>query len=359
MKKCVILATSSTPSGPIKGSVALANGLADMDVQVTLIFLRLGKGVNSIIDSKVNVINLGFTSNFFMPLMIFKVGKIIAKIKSADNLKLPIISSCFSADFVNFFSTHSVMKVSSIRGDLEANYSMDNRYLGKLISKFHYFIIRNFDLAFALNKEMKKILIKKNIRNISLVPNFLNERDLIPFKKISEMSSNTNLIFVGTLSKRKKPQLLIKTVAQLNEKGYSFKLKIIGTGPLFNELSSLINSLDDKGIELLGFHSDPMTYLKEADILVLPSVSEGTPRAVMEALFIGVPCIMRNLETNDNLVTDGVNGVLFEKDIDLENAILKAVKLKPGINKNVNLLDASFSQNKCSKNIITEINSFL
>jgi glycosyltransferase involved in cell wall biosynthesis len=359
LKKCIIIIPNLIPSGPVKGSVALANGLSDLGVSVTLIALRSGPGAESEIDSKVNVVNLGFSSNFFIPIMVWHVKKIVAKLQSKANTKLPIISSCFSADLVNFFCGRSAFCVSYIRGDLDVNYAMDNRYLGKHISKIHYFIVKNFDLVFALNQDMKNMLIKKNFNKVFLIPNFLNERDLIPYKKNSETTTAINLIFVGNLITRKKPDLLIKAVAELNKKGHEFKLKIIGGGPLFQNLDNLIYRLGDKNIELVGFCNNPMIYLRDADIFVLPSVSEGTPRAVMEALFIGVPCVMRNLHTNDNLVINGNNGVLFEEDKDLKDAILKAVELKLRHRKNVNLLDTSFSQNICCKNILTEINSFI
>lgn len=359
LKRCIILIPSLIPSGPVKGALALANGLAQLGVSVILISLRSGTGINSLVDSKVNLINLGYTSNLSIFFMIRRIRHIISKSRIKEQSKMPIISSCFSADFVNLFCQKSTLRISSIRGDLEVNYSMDNRYFGKLIAKIHYFIVKNFDLSFALNKEMKSALIKKNFKKVVLVPNFLNERDLIPYQKKKENSSNINLIFVGSLSERKKPHLLIDTVAKLNRKGYSFNLKIIGSGPLYKNLFNLIDELNDKKIELLGFCERPMTYLKEADIFILPSVSEGTPRAVMEALFIGLPCIMRNLGTNDNLVVEGINGAIFEKDKDLEDAILRTADLRLRLNKNKNLLDSSFSQLECSRTIMEEIELFL
>ncbi|MDC1329592.1 glycosyltransferase [Pseudomonadales bacterium] len=357
MDKCIILIPSLNPSGPIKGAVGLANGLSDLGVCVTLVALRSGPGANSKIDAKVNVFDLGFSSNLSVLSMIKAVKRIVSQLRTEEQPKLAVISMCFSADVVNFFSHGATLRISSVRGDLAVNYSMDNKYTGKLVSNLHYFMLKYFDLTFAMNEEMMNLLVKKKFQKVSLVPNFLNERDLIAYRKQSAEKVNDNVIFVGSLSDRKKPHLVIEAVAGLNKKGYSIGLKVLGIGPLFKDLSTLVTRLDDERIELIGFCNNPMIYLKAADIFVLPSLSEGTPRAVMEALYVGVPCVLRNLGTNDNLVVDGVNGVLFEKDHELESAILKAIELQAGLNGGESLLGTTFSQVQCSKNVLAEIES--
>jgi glycosyltransferase involved in cell wall biosynthesis len=62
-------------------------------------------------------------------------------------------------------------------------------------------------------------------------------------------------------------------------------------------------------------------------VFVLPSLSEGAPRAALEALFLGVPCVLRNVDGNACLVSSGVNGVLFQTDDQLLEAIKGAVVL--------------------------------
>jgi glycosyltransferase involved in cell wall biosynthesis len=357
LEKCIILIPSLNPSGPIKGAVGLANGLSDLGVSVTLVALRSGPGANSKIDAKVNVFDLGFSSNLSILSMIKSVKRISSQLQTEEKPKLAVISMCFSADVVNFFSHGAILRISSVRGDLAVNYSMDNKYTGKLVSNLHYFMLKYFDLTFAMNEEMMNLLVNKKIRKVSLVPNFLNERDFIPYRKLSDAKVNHNVIFVGGLSERKKPHLVIEAVAGLNKKGYSISLKVLGMGPLFKDLSTLVTRLDDERIQLIGFCNEPMVYLEQADVFVLPSLSEGTPRAVMEALYVGVPCVLRNLGTNDNLVVDGVNGVLFEKDDELEKAIVQAIELQVGLNGDASLLGASFSQIQCSKNILAEIES--
>jgi glycosyltransferase involved in cell wall biosynthesis len=70
-----------------------------------------------------------------------------------------------------------------------------------------------------------------------------------------------------------------------------------------------------------GHLSAPYQLLAQADTLVLPSSSEGVSRASLEALHLGVPCILRYIDGNAELIHSGVNGALFKRDEKLSNAM--------------------------------------
>ena len=190
-----------------------------------------------------------------------------------------------------------------------------------------------------------------------LIVRLSTRQQLIMRKNIHKDDGRHHMVFVGSLSTRKQPQLVIEAVAKLNRLGHSLSLNVLGGGPLYQELVSLIADLSDDHIKLIGFCESPLSYVAEADILVLPSLSEGIPRAVMEALFIGIPCVVRNLQTNDNLVIEGVNGILFEKDHEIEGAILEAIELKRKVVDGRRLLGKSFSQKYCCERVLEEVRS--
>ena len=76
---------------------------------------------------------------------------------------------------------------------------------------------------------------------------------------------------------------------------------------------------------IVNFHGeleDPFSLLSEADTFVLPSLSEGTSRSSMEALFLGVPCILRDIDGNSELIQDGINGALFQNEKDIAQAMI-------------------------------------
>ena len=61
--------------------------------------------------------------------------------------------------------------------------------------------------------------------------------------------------------------------------------------------------------------------------LVLPSASEGISRAALEALYLGVPCVLRDVDGNRELIRPGHNGALFKKNEELASAILAALAI--------------------------------
>ncbi len=345
MKNIIVIVPSLSPTGPIKGAIGLVNGLDELGVSVTLISLKKGPGSNCKISKNVNIFELGCNSNLSIIYMLYKIKKIVNKYEDSKNIA--IISQGFSADLVNLLLRVSCKKIASIRGDLKINYSLTYGYLGEILANLHYFILKYFDANFALNEEMKMKLIKNKDDKVEIIPNFLNEIDYENISKVTNLSPKKNIIFVGSICERKQPFLLLKTVKKLLKKGLNINLIFIGDGPLKDNLISEVKETDNENIKILGFKKSPINYVAKSDILVLPSLSEGTPRAVMEALYIGVPCVMRNLSTNDALVVNGINGCLFNHDSELEDAIIKCLKISDDLRKENNLLSKQFSQEYC------------
>lgn len=86
------------------------------------------------------------------------------------------------------------------------------------------------------------------------------------------------------------------------------------------------NALESK-VFLLGNVANTVDLLNETDIFVLPTNNlngheEGCPVALLEAMACGVTCIASNIAGNIDLVSDGLNGYIFESD-NLESLILK------------------------------------
>lgn len=133
------------------------------------------------------------------------------------------------------------------------------------------------------------------------------------------------LVSVSRLIKKKGLQYSIKAVAQLIEKYPKIQYTIAGFGPLKEELEKLIDSLGAQhNIKLIGRISqeEVVTLLNEADIFILPSVTdksgdqEGIPNSIKEAMAIGLPAISTDHAGIPELIQDGISGFLVpEHDI--------------------------------------------
>lgn len=155
----------------------------------------------------------------------------------------------------------------------------------------------------------KKIISSNNnVKRIRVIPNPVNVINVIPCPK------KNIIVTVGRLTKEKGHKYLIEAFAKI--KHSNWQLSIVGDGNQKNSLQELAKKLgiDDRII----FHGHLLNFVKqlsEARIFVLPSLSEGFPNAVIEAMSVPLPCIAtRCTQAMDELIEDGINGILIKKE---------------------------------------------
>jgi glycosyltransferase involved in cell wall biosynthesis len=99
--------------------------------------------------------------------------------------------------------------------------------------------------------------------------------------------------FVGKLAGYKAPDLLLRAVAQLRQRGKGVHVVIVGSGSLDGELRTLQASLGLTDVHWIGFvnQGEMPFYYHAMDVLVLPSIFEAWGLVLNEAMACGVPCI--------------------------------------------------------------------
>jgi Glycosyltransferase len=145
------------------------------------------------------------------------------------------------------------------------------------------------------------------------------------------------ILSIGELSKRKNHETAIKAIAKL--KNLNIFYIICGEGPLENYLSKLIIKLElQEKVKLLGFRHDINEICQSADIFVFPSIQEGLPVSVMEAMAVGLPCVATNIRGTSDLIKNKKGGFLCgPKDIlGFTESIYKLVK-DPKLKKEMGL----------------------
>jgi len=111
------------------------------------------------------------------------------------------------------------------------------------------------------------------------------------------------LLFVGRLVKQKCCSDLITACSNLNNRNIKWQLDIVGNGPLMDSLQIMTKQLGIVNkINFHGYQSDVLKYMKDADLLVLPSENEGMSNVLLEAMAIGLPIICTDVGAAKNMI---------------------------------------------------------
>lgn len=117
--------------------------------------------------------------------------------------------------------------------------------------------------------------------------------------------------FVAGLRDQKGLPTLLDALEILAREGEPVRFAIVGNGPLHDLVAARVSSPPLAGSTLLaGFEGSPYSYLACLDAFVLPSLWEGLPMAVLEAMSAGVPVVASAVNGTPEAVEDGVTGYL-------------------------------------------------
>ncbi len=121
--------------------------------------------------------------------------------------------------------------------------------------------------------------------------------------------------FVGRLVEQKQPDLLLDAYAILLERVPDAMLVLVGDGPRRQPLLDRIHRLGvADGVTMTGAVDNVERYMREFSCLVLPSVFEGFPNVVMEALSLGIPVVACPVGDLEDVVLEGRTGRLIRED---------------------------------------------
>jgi glycosyltransferase involved in cell wall biosynthesis len=126
------------------------------------------------------------------------------------------------------------------------------------------------------------------------------------------------LIAIGSLWPVKNHADLIRAMAGLSMTHPNVKLILAGVGILQDELVRLRDELIlGDSVKFLGVRQDVADLLSGADVFVMPSLAEGNPLSLMEAMASGLPVVASAVGGIPDLIDDGVNGYLVKpRDVD-------------------------------------------
>jgi glycosyltransferase involved in cell wall biosynthesis len=121
--------------------------------------------------------------------------------------------------------------------------------------------------------------------------------------------------WVGRMTAVKRTDLVVRVLRALVDLGVDAQLLLVGDGPDREALERLAHDLGVvKRCLFLGYQEDVARFYDAIDVLLLPSVNEGTPVSVIEALAAKRPAVATRVGGIPDVVRDGVDGFLVDSD---------------------------------------------
>jgi len=222
------------------------------------------------------------------------------------------------------------------------NLHYKKRIYGKCLVRY-LFPLKKANAVVPVSKELKEIFNKDyKIPNNKIIPIY-NSIDVEKIQKkaqekvddFEEVFNDKNImkfITVGRLSGEKGHRYLIEAYSKVIKEIPNSRLFIIGEGPLRRQLEELITVKELKNyVILLGSVKNPYNYISMANVFVLPSLHEGLPYVLLEALACKTPIISTDCKTGPKeILENGEYGLLVNTadSNDLANKMIQLAKDK-------------------------------
>lgn len=144
------------------------------------------------------------------------------------------------------------------------------------------------------------------------VPIVQGERELLR-RELALAPESVLVVAVGNLIERKGHAILLRALAQAHSANPAadWRLAIAGEGVERPKLEALAAELGiSERVHLLGHRSDVGNVLHAADVFVMPSLWEGLPLAVLEAMFVGLPVVASDISGIPEAISSRAEGWL-------------------------------------------------
>jgi glycosyltransferase involved in cell wall biosynthesis len=224
-----------------------------------------------------------------------------------------IPSGPFAATARFFFD---VPYVVSLRGSDVPGLTPEITLFHKLLAPIRRYILRHAVAVVANSTGLKKLSETTDRTSVRVIPNGVDPEFFRPGPSQSERDSagrRFQILFVGRFHAQKNISCLLEQCAQLP--AGTFDLHLVGDGPLRGKLQSQADQLGLSGtVQWHGWLS--RSALREryhrADCCVNPSSYEGLPNTVLEAMASALPVVASRIPGNEDLVSHGKTGLLFD-----------------------------------------------
>lgn len=198
-------------------------------------------------------------------------------------------------------------------------------------------MLRRAPSVIAVSEELRQKMVSEGVppTHVSTIPNGVN-RSIFFVRDRRQARAQLGLplekpiiVFVGRLSEEKGLPTLIEAAGRLHANHSAFLLYLVGDGPLLGDLQSRVHALGlSETVRFAGRqdHAAVANWFGSCDVFCLPSLREGCPNVVLEALSSGRPVVASRVGGIPDLVREDTGVLVAPGNVDgLANALIAAL----------------------------------
>lgn len=305
--------TALVPGGIEAMVCALCNQMSKKhEVHLLLIFEPKPEHLlMSKLSPNVTVHTLGKIGPGFTPSLIFKIANFI-KLGNFDAVNL------HSNFYYSFWAVFSLHRKTKFFYTVHSNAVMENCHWDQRILCLKKFAFRKkYIKAISISSDGATSFNKLYKTKSNLIPNGIARPNMFTktatdFVNSYRITADTKIfVHVGRITKAKNQEVLCRAFNRIIEGGADAVLLIIGPKD-DNDIFSKIQPFLGSNIQYCGSRSDIPQILAASDAMLLPSIWEGAPVVLLEAIAVGCPPICTPVGGIPDIVEDGVNGLLSQ-----------------------------------------------
>lgn len=196
--------------------------------------------------------------------------------------------------------------------------SLSGRFFSFIFSLIEHFNCMMADKIIVYSPTMITAMGLGRYKKKILTDGYRGFIDTKRFRVMRKIEERENIIgYIGRLSAEKGVLELARAIPLVTAKMSDVKFMFIGDGPLMDDIKKMLleNKCLDK-VEFVGWVQNDIipAYLNLMKLLVLPSYTEGLPKAVLEAMACGTPVLATTVGAIPDIIKDGETGFLLKNN---------------------------------------------
>ncbi len=250
------------------------------------------------------------TSNYYNFYSIFPIVNIFFVIKKLIFNKFDYLYIC-GFRYSIYFRLLKIL-IPDVKIVIAQRWNPDSNNLIDIILRISEKYLSKITFAYITNS----LAAKNTLKRISNNKHIYTIYNGIEVKKETDIAEKEyDICVLAHISKRKGHLNFIEKIYELRKINPNLKVVFIGKNLLNQKITKKINHFRlNECIKIKGYTNNPEKYLKKSRLLVLPSLyMEGVPTSIIEAFSNRVPAIAYDIDGNNEVIIDNINGFLINK----------------------------------------------